>query len=165
MSHKLTPSLWFESEAEEAANFYISVFDNSRIVSVTRIPEGAPVAAGSVVAIEFELDGKPFVGINGGPARNFTEAVSFMIDCADQEEVDYFWDRLSEGGEPGPCGWLKDKFGLSWQVVPAALLELMSDPDPGRAGRVMQAMRDMGKLVIADLYAAADGTDVAVSST
>jgi predicted 3-demethylubiquinone-9 3-methyltransferase (glyoxalase superfamily) len=162
MSQKLTPSLWFDSQAEEAATFYVSVFGNSRIVSVMRFPEGAPVPAGTVMTIEFELDGHRFVGINGGPAFTFTEAVSFQIDCADQEEVDYFWERLGDGGEQGLCGWLKDKFGLSWQVVPAALVELMNDPDTDRAGRAMLAMQTMTRIVIADLYAAAD--DVAHAS-
>jgi predicted 3-demethylubiquinone-9 3-methyltransferase (glyoxalase superfamily) len=133
------------------------VFKNSRIVSTTRYPEGAPREAGMVMTVEFELDGQRFVGINGGPDFKFDEAVSFEIKCETQEEIDYFWERLSEGGSEGPCGWLKDRYGLSWQVVPTGMEELFADPDPKRAERAMQAMLGMGKLDIAALRSAADG--------
>jgi predicted 3-demethylubiquinone-9 3-methyltransferase (glyoxalase superfamily) len=154
---QITPNLWFDTQAEEAAGFYISVFKNSRIVSTTRYPEGAPREAGMVMTVEFELDGQRFVGINGGPDFKFDEAVSFEIKCETQEEIDYFWERLSEGGSEGPCGWLKDRYGLSWQVVPTGMEELFADPDPKRAERAMQAMLGMGKLDIAALRSAADG--------
>jgi predicted 3-demethylubiquinone-9 3-methyltransferase (glyoxalase superfamily) len=157
MPTKITPNLWFDTEAEEAAAFYISVFKNSRIVNVTHYTEAGPRAAGTVMTVEFELDGHRFVGINGGPQFTFDEAVSFEIDCETQEEIDYFWARLSEGGEEGPCGWVKDRFGLSWQVVPTGMEELFSDPDPQRAARAMKAMLQMGKLDIAALRSAADG--------
>jgi predicted 3-demethylubiquinone-9 3-methyltransferase (glyoxalase superfamily) len=157
MPTKITPNLWFDTEAEEAAAFYISVFKNSRIVNVTHYTEAGPRAAGTVMTVEFELDGQRFVGINGGPEFTFSEAVSFEIDCETQEEIDYFWARLSEGGEEGPCGWLKDRFGLSWQVVPTGMDELFADPDPQRAERAMKAMLQMGKLDIAALRSAADG--------
>jgi predicted 3-demethylubiquinone-9 3-methyltransferase (glyoxalase superfamily) len=157
MQQKIVPNLWFDTQAEEAAGFYISVFKNSRIVSTTRYPEGAPREAGMVMTVEFELDGQRFVGINGGPDFKFDEAVSFEIKCETQEEIDYFWERLSEGGSEGPCGWLKDRYGLSWQVVPTGMEELLADPDPKRAERAMQAMLGMGKLDIAALRSAADG--------
>jgi predicted 3-demethylubiquinone-9 3-methyltransferase (glyoxalase superfamily) len=157
MKQKVTPNLWFDTEAEEAAEHYTSIFDNSRIVNVMRYPEGAPREAGMVMTVEFELDGQRFVGINGGPEFKFDEAVSFEVHCEDQEEVDYYWERLTEGGEEGPCGWVKDRYGLSWQVVPAGMEELFSDPDPKRAERAMQAMLGMRKLDIAELRRAADG--------
>jgi predicted 3-demethylubiquinone-9 3-methyltransferase (glyoxalase superfamily) len=157
MQQKIVPNLWFDDNAEEAANFYLTVFKNSRIVNVSRYTDAGPGKPGTVMTVEFELDGHRFVGINGGPQFSFSEAVSFQIDCADQAEVDYYWERLAEGGEEGPCGWLKDKFGLSWQVVPAGMDELFADPDQGRAARTMQAMFGMRKLDIAALYAAADG--------
>jgi predicted 3-demethylubiquinone-9 3-methyltransferase (glyoxalase superfamily) len=157
MPRRITPNLWFDTEAEEAAAFYTSVFENSRIVSVQRYTEGAPRPAGMVMTVAFELDGQRFVGINGGPQFTFDEAVSFQIDCETQEEVDRYWERLSEGGEEGPCGWLKDRFGLSWQVVPTGMEELFADPDPERAQRAMQAMLGMRKLDIAALRSAADG--------
>jgi predicted 3-demethylubiquinone-9 3-methyltransferase (glyoxalase superfamily) len=157
MQRKITPNLWFDTEAEEAASFYASVFENSRIVSVSRFPEGAPRAAGSVMTVEFELDGQQFVGINGGPEFKFSEAVSFQISCETQEEVDHYWERLSEGGSEGPCGWLKDRYGLSWQVTPKGMDELFSDADPQRARRAMEAMLKMSKLDIGALRAAADG--------
>jgi predicted 3-demethylubiquinone-9 3-methyltransferase (glyoxalase superfamily) len=160
MQQKIVPNLWFDTEAEEAADFYTSVFKNSRIVNVARYPEGAPREAGMVMTVEFDLDGQRFVGINGGDQFKFDEAVSFQITCEDQDEVDYFWDRLSEGGEEGPCGWLKDRFGLSWQVVPSGMDELFSDPDPERAQRAMQAMLKMRKLDIATLRSAADDVPV-----
>ena len=157
MPQRITPNLWFDTEAEEAAEFYVSVFKNGRIVDVTHYTEDAPREAGMVMTVEFELDGQRFVGINGGPEFKFTEAVSLQIDCADQAEVDYYWEQLSAGGSEGPCGWLKDRYGLSWQVVPAGIDELFSDSDPERARRAMQAMLKMGKLDIAALRAAADG--------
>jgi predicted 3-demethylubiquinone-9 3-methyltransferase (glyoxalase superfamily) len=164
MQHTIVPNLWFDTQAEEAANFYVSVFDNSRIVNVTHYSEVGPREAGLVMTVEFELDGQRFVGINGGPEFTFDEAVSFQITCDTQEQVDYYWKRLSEGGQEGPCGWLKDRFGLSWQVVPALLEELISDPDQERADRAMSAMLQMGKLDIAALRRAADATDDAPRS-
>jgi predicted 3-demethylubiquinone-9 3-methyltransferase (glyoxalase superfamily) len=145
---KITPNLWFDTEAEEAATFYTSVFKNSRIVNVTRFGEAGPRPAGMVMTVEFELDGQPFVALNGGPEFNFTEAVSFQVNCESQEEVDEFWSRLSEGGEEGPCGWLKDRYGLSWQVVPTALNELLNDPDAKKSQSVMKALLEMGKIDI-----------------
>jgi predicted 3-demethylubiquinone-9 3-methyltransferase (glyoxalase superfamily) len=157
---KLTPNLWFDSEAEEAADFYISVFKNSRVVNVTHYTEGGPREAGTVMTVEFELDGQSFVGINGGPQFKFDEAVSFQITCETQDEVDYYWDKLTEGGEESQCGWLKDRFGLSWQVVPTGMEAVFSDPDPKRAERAMKAMLGMKKLDIAALRSAADGVPV-----
>jgi predicted 3-demethylubiquinone-9 3-methyltransferase (glyoxalase superfamily) len=158
MQQKITPNLWFDTEAEEAANFYIDVFRNGRIVNKTHYTEGAPREAGMVMTVEFELGGQHFVGINGGPEFKFDEAVSFEITCADQDEVDYYWDRLTEGGEEGPCGWVKDRYGLSWQVVPEGMTELFADADPERAKRAMEAMLKMRKLDIAELRAAADAS-------
>ena len=157
MLQKIVPNLWFDTEAEQAAEFYLSVFKNSRIVSVARYTEVGPGPAGTVMTVEFELDGQRFVGINGGPQFTFDEAVSFQIDCENQEEVDYYWERLTDGGEESQCGWLKDRFGLSWQVVPTGMDELFNDPDPVRAQRAMQAMLGMSKLDIAALRSAADG--------
>src|SRR3712207_1275989 len=157
MQQKITPNLWFDTEAEEAAGFYISVFENSRVVNVTHYTEAGPREAGMVMTVEFELDGQRFVGINGGPEFTFDEAVSFQIDCEHQAEVDYYWERLGEGGQEGPCGWLKDRYGLSWQVVPTGMDELFADPDPQRAERAMRAMLGMRKLDIAALRSAADG--------
>jgi predicted 3-demethylubiquinone-9 3-methyltransferase (glyoxalase superfamily) len=154
---KISPNLWFDTEAEDAASFYTSVFNNSRVVHVAHYTEAGPRPAGTVMSVEFELDGQRFVAINGGPQFTFDEAVSFQIDCETQDDVDLYWDILSEGGEEGPCGWLKDKYGLSWQVVPTGMEELFSDPDPKRAERAMQAMLKMGKLDIAALRNAADG--------
>ena len=154
---RIVPNLWFDTEALEAAEFYCSVFKNSSVGDIARYPEGAPGPAGEIMTVSFELDGQRFVGINGGPQFPFTEAVSFQIDCADQAEVDYFWERLTaDGGEEIQCGWLKDRFGLSWQVVPAGMEELFNDPDPGRSQRAMQAMLGMKKLDVAALRAAAD---------
>jgi predicted 3-demethylubiquinone-9 3-methyltransferase (glyoxalase superfamily) len=152
---KTTPCLWFDTEAEEAAEFYVSLFPNSRIVSVTRYGEAGLRPAGMVMTVDFELDGRSFVALNGGPDFTFTEAVSFQIRCADQEEVDEYWSKLGEGGEEGPCGWLKDKYGLSWQVVPTRLLELVSDPDPEKSRRAMAAMLEMKKIEIDALEQAA----------
>jgi predicted 3-demethylubiquinone-9 3-methyltransferase (glyoxalase superfamily) len=154
---KIIPNLWFDTEAEEAAEFYLSVFKNSRIVNVTHYTEAGPREPGTVMTVEFELDGQRFVGINGGPQFKFDEAVSFQITCETQDEIDYYWEALSEGGEEGPCGWLKDRYGLSWQVVPSGMDELFADPDPKRAERAMKAMLGMRKLDIAALRAAANG--------
>jgi predicted 3-demethylubiquinone-9 3-methyltransferase (glyoxalase superfamily) len=161
MQQRIVPNLWFDTEAEEAAAFYTSIFENSRIVNKTHYTEAGPREAGSVMTVEWELDGQRFVGINGGPQFKFDEAVSFAITCDDQEEVDYYWDRLLEGGgSEGPCGWLKDRFGLAWQVVPRGMDELLADPDAGRGRRAMEAMFKMKKLDIAALEAAADGAPV-----
>jgi predicted 3-demethylubiquinone-9 3-methyltransferase (glyoxalase superfamily) len=157
MQQRITPNLWFDTEAEEAAEFYTSIFENSRVVEVARYPEGAPRPAGTVMTVAFELDGQRFVGINGGPEFEFDEAVSFQVNCETQEEVDYYWERLGEGGEEGPCGWLKDRYGLSWQVTPTGMDELFADPDPGRSKRAMEAMLKMRKLDVEELRRAADG--------
>ncbi len=161
MQQRITPNLWLDDQAEEAASFYVSVFENSRIVSTTHYTGAGPQAAGKVMTVEFELDGQRFVAINGGPQFTFNEALSLGIACADQAEVDYYWDRLSEGGSEGPCGWLKDRYGLSWQVVPTAAEELFGDADPARAQRAMKAMFGMRKLDIAELQRAADGVPAA----
>ncbi|MEA2382418.1 MAG: hypothetical protein QOH72_2389 [Solirubrobacteraceae bacterium] len=161
MPQKITPNLWFDTQAEDAANFYVEVFKNSRIVSTTRYNDAGPRAAGMVMTIEFELDGQRFVGINGGPQFTFDEAVSFAITCEDQDEVDYYWEKLTDGGEDGPCGWLKDRFGLSWQVVPTGMEEMLNDPDPARAQRAMQAMLGMRKIDVAGIRSAADGVPAA----
>ncbi|MEV8285490.1 VOC family protein [Streptomyces niveus] len=155
---KITPNLWFDGQAEPAAEFYIGIFPNSRITGITHYGEAGPGPAGTVLTVEFELDGQTFIGINGGPQFTFDEAISFMIGCADQEEVDYYWEKLSDGGEEGPCGWLKDKYGLSWQVVPGGMEEMLNDPDQARGQRAMKAMLGMKKLDLAALRAAADGT-------
>ncbi|MDK1343000.1 VOC family protein [Streptomyces sp. 378] len=153
-----TTCLWFDGQAEEAAHHYVSIFDNSGIGKIARYPEGAPQAAGSVMTVEFTANGHTFLALNGGPRFRFTEATSFMIHCADQEEIDHYWTRLTEnGGEPGPCGWLKDRFGLSWQVVPDRLDEMITDPDPARAARVTRAFMAMGKFDIAALEKAYAG--------
>ncbi|HEX6888273.1 MAG TPA: VOC family protein [Candidatus Nanopelagicales bacterium] len=155
----ITPNLWFDfGQAEQAAEFYCGVFPNSRITSTTHYPEGAPGPAGQVMTVAWELDGSPFVGINGGPQFTFDEAVSFMITCADQAEVDHYWERLLEGGgQESMCGWLKDRFGVSWQVVPAGMEEVLNDPDPARGQRAMAAMLQMRKLDLDALRRAADG--------
>ena len=158
----ITPCLWFDAEAEEAAKFYTSIFKHSRILDISRYGEagqevhGKP--PGTVLTVAFELDGQAFTALNGGPIFKFTEAVSFQINCETQKEVDYYWERLSEGGDPGAqqCGWLKDKYGLSWQVVPTVLVRMIADPDPVKAGRVMTAMLQMKKLRIDDLQRAYD---------
>jgi predicted 3-demethylubiquinone-9 3-methyltransferase (glyoxalase superfamily) len=157
MRRKIVPSLWFDTEAEEAAGFYVSVFKDSRIVNVAHYNEAGPRPAGMVMTVEFELDGERFVGINGGPEFKFSEAVSFQINCEDQDEIDYYWEHLSEGGEEGPCGWLKDRYGVSWQVVLTGMDELFADSDPERARRAMEAMFGMRKLDVAALRSAADG--------
>lgn len=153
----ITPCLWFDHGlAEQAAEFYTSVFPRSEILEVTRYGPDTPGPEGGVMTVVFSLDGRRFVGLNGGPHFAFNEAVSFQITCADQDEVDHYWNALSDGGEEGPCGWLKDRFGVSWQVVPAALFELTGDPDPDRAQRAIQAMLRMRKLDVAELRRAAD---------
>ena len=152
---KISPFLWFDSQAEEAANFYVSIFKDGKIGKTARYGEAGPGQLGKVMTIEFEIGGEKFTGLNGGPHFKFTEAVSFWIDCQDQAEVDYYWDALLEGGTPSQCGWLKDKFGLSWQVVPTALPRLLSNPDPVKAKKVMAAMMQMIKLDVAKLEAAA----------
>jgi predicted 3-demethylubiquinone-9 3-methyltransferase (glyoxalase superfamily) len=161
MQQKIIPNLWFDTEAEEAAAFYTSIFENARIVNVARYTEAGPREAGTVMTVEWELDGQRFVGINGGSQFKFSEAVSFQITCEDQDEIDHYWERLGEGGSEGPCGWLKDRFGLSWQVVPSGMDELFADPDQSRARRGMEAMFKMKKIDIAGLQAAADGVPAA----
>jgi predicted 3-demethylubiquinone-9 3-methyltransferase (glyoxalase superfamily) len=154
---KITPCLWFDTEGEEAATFYTSVFPNSKVVHVAHFGSAGPRPEGTVMAVSFELDGQKFVALNGGPQFTFDEAISFQVDCRSQEEVDALWAALTEGGEEGPCGWLKDKFGVSWQIVPARLTELLSDPDAARSQRVMAAMLTMKKIEIAELEQAAGG--------
>ena len=151
----LTPCLWFDTEGEEAATLYTSVFPNSKIREVARYGEAGPRPAGTVMTVSFELNGQRFLALNGGPDFKFNEAISFQIDCEDQEEVDRYWSKLSEGGEEGPCGWLKDRFGVSWQVVPTRLPELLGDADRAKAQRVMAAMLKMKKIQIDELEAAA----------
>lgn len=148
---KIKPFLWFDGKAEEAANLYVSLFKNSRITNISRYGEEGPGPAGSAMVVSFELDGQEFLALNGGPHFSFTPAISFLINCETQEEVDELWEKLSEGGETNQCGWLKDKFGLSWQVVPTALGDMMSDEDEEKAGRVMHAMLQMEKIDIATL--------------
>jgi predicted 3-demethylubiquinone-9 3-methyltransferase (glyoxalase superfamily) len=159
MSDKqLVTCLWFDDQAEAAAQYYTGIFPNSKLGSITRYTEAGPRPAGSVLTVEFELNGQKFVGLNGGPEFHFSEAISFQIPCADQEEVDYYWSKLTEGGgEPGPCGWLKDRYGLSWQVVPTAFLEMVKDPDREKAARAMKAMMSMSKLDIEALRRAHAG--------
>ena len=155
---KITPCLWFDGQAEHAARFYVSLLPDSRIDRVTRSPADTPSGpAGMVLTVDFTLSGNRFIGLNGGPQFPFTEAVSFQLACADQAEVDRLWSALSDGGSEGPCGWLKDRWGLSWQLVPSRLHELLADADPDRSRRAMQAMLKMGKLSIAELECAADG--------
>jgi predicted 3-demethylubiquinone-9 3-methyltransferase (glyoxalase superfamily) len=160
IKQRITPFLWFDDKAEEAARFYTSVFKDSKVGRMTRYdeesakPTGRP--AGSVMTVEFELEGQEFVALNGGPMFKFTEAVSFVVNCESQEEVDYFWSKLLEGGEESYCGWLKDKFGLSWQIVPTVLTEMLADKDVAKAKRVMQAMLQMRKIDIPTLKKAAD---------
>jgi predicted 3-demethylubiquinone-9 3-methyltransferase (glyoxalase superfamily) len=151
----ITPCLWFDTEGEEAAAFYTSVFPNSRVLEISHYGEAGPRPAGSVMMVSFELDGQRFLALNGGPEFTFNESISFTIDCAGQAEVDHYWSRLSEGGEEGPCGWLKDRYGVSWQVVPDRLPELLMNPDPDIAQRVMAAMLRMHKIDIDALEAAA----------
>ena len=150
----ITPFLWFDSQAEEAMNFYISIFKNGKVLSVSR-------ANGKVMSVTFELEGQKLMGLNAGPQFKFTEAISLFVDCETQEEVDELWEKLSEGGAKGRCGWLKDKYGLSWQIIPAALGKLMSDPDPEKSRAVVQAMLKMNKIVIEDLKRAYEGKTAA----
>jgi predicted 3-demethylubiquinone-9 3-methyltransferase (glyoxalase superfamily) len=150
------PCLWFDGQAEQAAQHYTAIFPNSEILGVTRYGPAMPDHEGQVMTVEFSLDGQRYVGLNGGPQFSFNEAISFQIHCADQDEVDHYWTRLTDGGEEGPCGWLKDRFGVSWQVVPTRLFELVGDSDPGRAQRATQAMLTMKKIDIAALERAAD---------
>lgn len=157
MKQRITTNLWFDTEAEEAASFYTSVFENSRILETSRYTDAGPRPAGMVMVVSFELDGQRFVAINGGPEFKFSEAISLQINCESQEEVDYYWERLTEGGSEGQCGWLKDRFGLSWQVTPKGMGELFSSADPERAQRAMKTMREMKKLDIDVLREAADG--------
>jgi predicted 3-demethylubiquinone-9 3-methyltransferase (glyoxalase superfamily) len=152
---KITPFLWFDKEAEEAANFYVSIFPNSRILEASRYGDAGPGEKGSVMTISFELDGQQVTALNGGPHFKFNESFSFTVDCKSQEEVDEYWTKLTDGGEESQCGWLKDKFGLSWQIVPSALPELLQDPDPEKANRVMTAMLKMNKIDVASLQEAA----------
>ena len=152
---KITPWLWFDTEGEEAARFYASVFPNSKVGEITRYGSAGPRREGTVMTVSFELEGQPFVALNGGPEFGFTEAVSFQVLCEDQDEVDRYWDALADGGEEGPCGWLKDRYGLSWQIVPKALFELLEDPDKEKAQRVTEAMLQMGKIEVAGLEQAA----------
>ena len=152
---KITPCLWFDTEGEEAAELYTSIFPNSRIVGVARYGEAGPRAAGTVMTVDFELEGQRFVALNGGPDFTFNEAISFQVGCKDQDEVDLYWSALSEGGEEGPCGWLKDRFGVSWQIIPDRLPELLEDPDREKSRRVMAAMLEMKKIEVDELERAA----------
>jgi len=153
----ITPCLWFDTQAEEAAKFYVSVFKNSRIVSTSHYGEAGPREAGLVLTVQFEIDGQPFIALNGGPEFTFDEAISFQVDCADQADVDYYWDALTaDGGQEGPCGWVKDRFGVSWQVVPSEMERLLADPDQARAQRAMAAMLQMKKIDIDEIRRAAD---------
>ena len=163
---KITPFLWFDDQAEEAANFYVSVFSSrrgadsgrgpSKVVNVSRYGEAGPGAAGTAMTVAFQLDGQEFTALNGGPHHTFSEAISFVVNCQTQDEVDELWAALTKGGEEGPCGWLKDRYGLSWQIVPTRLTDLLTDPDPEKAQRVMEAMLQMRKIDIATLERAAE---------
>ena len=153
---KITPCLWFDNNAEEAVNHYLSIFKNSKINKVLRCGDAGPGPKGSVLTIAFQLEGQDFIALNGGPIFKFNEAISLSVDCKSQIEVDDLWEKLSDGGQESQCGWLKDKFGLSWQVVPSALVEMLQDPDPEKAKRVMAAMMKMGKIDIAKLKQAYD---------
>ena len=155
--NKIVPNLWFDTEAEEAANHYTSIFKDSEIVNVTHYGEAGPREAGLVMTVTFRIQGQEFTGINGGPEFKFDEAISFLVNCESQEEVDYYWDRLGEGGEEGVCGWLKDRFGVSWQIVPTAFEEMIQDEDSEKVNRAMSAMLQMKKLDIATLKKAFDG--------
>ena len=154
---KIAPCLWFDTQAEQAAKFYVSIFKNSKILKTTYYTKAGPKPKGEVLTVVFNLDGQQFIALNGGPDFQFTEAVSFTVYCRNQREVDYFWTRLSKGGEPGPCGWLKDKFGLSWQIVPEIIVKMISDPDSTKVERAMRAIFKMKKLNIAKLKLAFSG--------
>jgi len=147
-NQKIIPFLWFDNQAEESANFYIGIFKNSRINNISRYGEAGPGPKGSVMTVSFELEGQEFTALNGGPQFKFTEAISFYVKCKSQDEVDYFWERLTEGGEEQPCGWLKDRFGVSWQIVPTVLVDMLDDPDPEKSKRVTEAMLKMKKIDI-----------------
>ena len=153
----INPFLWFDGQAEEAANFYVSIFPRSKIGTISRYGEGGPGPKGTVMTVQFELNGMEFIGLNGGPQFKFNEAVSFSVNCKTQEEIDTYWNKLGQGGEPGPCGWLKDKYGLSWQINAVVLGEMLNDPDPKKAKRVMEAMLKMSKFDIATLKKAYTG--------
>ena len=155
---KITTFLWFDSQAEEAANFYASIFKNSRILEVSRYGDGAPFPAGTAMTVRYELDGQEFIALNAGPQFKFNEAISLYVDCADQAEVDYYWETLVDGGEPSQCGWLKDRYGLSWQIIPSELPKLLGDPDPERAQRATQAMFTMTKIDVEALRRAHAGS-------
>lgn len=155
---KITPFLWFDGKAEEAMNFYVSVFKNSKVVSVSRYGEGGPAPKGTAMSVKFHLDGQDFIGLNGGPLFAFSPAISFFVDCETQQEVDELWEKLSNGGEIQRCGWLKDKYGLSWQIIPSVLGKMLGDKDPGKASRVMKAMLQMNKIDIKILEQAYEGT-------
>ena len=157
MTQTITPFLWFNDNAEEAVNFYISIFKDSRVTDVTRYSDAGPGPKGQVMTMSFELDGQQFTALNGGPQFKFTEAISFVVKCENQEEIDYYWDKLREGGQAHQCGWLKDKFGLSWQIVPAEIGKFFGGDDPQRTGRVMQVMMPMVKFDIAKLQEAYEG--------
>ena len=157
---KITTFLTFNDRAEEAVEFYTSVFEDSKITSTTRYPEGGAGTPGQLMTASFELAGREFVALNGGSSFTFSQGFSLLVSCETQEEVDHYWDRLSEDGEPGPCGWLTDKFGVSWQIAPRVLFEMLSDPDPDKASRVMQAMLQMRKIEIDELQRAYDGVGV-----
>ena len=148
---KITPFLWFDDKAEEAMNFYVSIFNNSKVVGITRYGEAGPGPKGTVMTASFVLDGQEFVALNGGPQFTFSPAISFVVNCESQDEVDRLWESLSEGGEKRNCGWLQDKYGVSWQIVPVAMVEMLTDADPVKANRVMQAMLQMDKIDIAVL--------------
>jgi len=150
MQDRITPMLWFDHQAEEAAQFYTSIFRNARITGVSRYGEAGPGPKGTAMVVEFELDGRPFTALNGGPHFKFTEAISLVVNCADQQEVDYYWSRLTEGGAEAQCGWLKDKYGLSWQVVPTPVIHMLKDPDAAKSARVMQAVMKMIKIDVAE---------------
>ena len=154
---RITPNLWFDTQGLEAAEYYVSIFPNSKVTAITYYGEGAPRPTGEVLTVNFELDGQQYTTINGGPEFTFDEAISLLIDCADQAEIDYYWEKLSAGGEEGPCGWLKDKYGLPWQVCPAGWEQMLTSPDRDASNRAMQAMYGMKKLDIAALQAAFDG--------
>ena len=157
MQPKITPFLWFNDNAEEAMNYYVSIFKNSKVLSINRYGEAGPGPSGSVMTATFELDGQQFTALNGGPEFGFTEAISFFVNCETQQEVDELWDKLCAGGEASMCGWLKDKYGLSWQIIPKALGEMLGDKDPEKAGRVMRAMLQMQKIDVKKLEEAYAG--------
>ena len=159
---KITPFLWFDTQAEEAMNFYVSIFKNSKVGTVSRYGESGPGPEGSVMTATFQLEGQEFIALNAGPIFKFTEAISFLVNCESQEEVDYYWTRLTaDGGQESDCGWLKDKYGLSWQITPTVLMKMLSDKDPAKAGRAMQAMLQMQKIDIAKLEQAYNAVQAA----